>query len=146
MNKLLTLLILFSLFTCYKLIGQNCTIPEQLRNEIEQVAIKIDVNEDDFYHVNNLLFEYEFENSLSTLINCDCYRQNIMTLFNSNDEEKWVIAYRLIGVAKDSTFNDKLIEKIKSDESSLLKTWNCTALMANKSSKASDELFKLFSS
>jgi hypothetical protein len=107
---------------------------------------KKDLNEDDFYRINNMLFDYEFKDSVSTLKNCECYSQNIASLFNSSDPEKRVIAYRLIGTAQDSTFNDKLIEKIKSDESSLLKTWSSTALIANKSSIASDELFKLFSS
>ena len=108
--------------------------------------IKEDLKEDDFYRINNMLFDYEFEDSLSTLMNCKCYSNNIGNFFNSTDQEKKVIAYRLIGSAQDTTFNDKLIEKIKSDENSLLKTWSSTALMTNKASNASDELFKLFSS
>jgi len=146
MNIQLTFSLIILLFSCNSSKGQNCSIPKQLRNEIEQAVTKKDLNEDDFFKINNLLFDYEDIDSLRTLKYCECYSQNIDNLFNSEDPEKRVIAYRLIGTAKDSTFNKKLIEKIKSDESSLLKTWSSSALMENKSSIASDELFKLFSS
>jgi len=146
MNRLLTFLLIISLFSCNSSKGQKCSIPEPLKNEINRAERKKDLNEDDFYRMNDMLFEYEFKDSLSTLKNCECYSKHITNLFNSTDPEKRVIAYRLIGVAQDPTFNDKLIEKIKSDETSLLKTWSSTALMINKSSNASDELFKLFSS
>lgn len=146
MNRLLTLSIIISLFSCNSSSAQKCSIPEPLKNEINQAMTKDDLKEDDFYRINNMLFDYEFKDSLSTLKNCECYSNNIENLFNSTDPEKRVIAYRLIGSAQDPTFNDKLIEKIKSDESSLLKTWSSTALMTNKSSEASDELFNLFSS
>jgi hypothetical protein len=146
MNRLLTFTIIISFFSCNSSNGQKCSIPKTLNNEIEQAATKKDLNEDDFYRINNMLFEYEFKDSVSTLKKCNCYTKNIANLFNSNDSEKRVIAYRLIGTAQDTTFNDELRERIKSDESSLLKTWSSTALMANRCSSASDELFKLFSS
>ncbi|MBP6022073.1 hypothetical protein [Ferruginibacter sp.] len=146
MNRLLTFLIIIFFFSCNGSTGQKCSIPKPLENEINQVVTKKDLSEDDFYRINNMLFDYEFKDSLSTLKHCDCYSNNIVNLFNSADPEKRVIAYRLIGAAQDSTFNDKLIEKIKSDENSLLKTWSSTALMVNKCSIASDDLFKLFSS
>lgn len=146
MNRFLTLSMIISLFSYNSSSGQKCSIPEPLKNEINQAVTKNDLKEDDFYRINNMLFDYEFKDSLSTLKNCECYSNNIENLFNSTDPEKRVIAYRLIGSAQDSTFNDRLIERIKSDENSLLKTWSSTALMTNKSSEASDELFKLFSS
>ncbi|MCU0436507.1 MAG: hypothetical protein MUC49_01230 [Raineya sp.] len=146
MYRLLTLSIIISFFSCNSSNGQKCSIPKPLEKEINQTVTKTDLNEDDFYRVNNMLFDYEFKDSLSTLKNCNCYSNNIVNLFNSSDPEKRVIAYRLIGAAQDSAFNEKLIKKITSNESSLLKTWSSTALMANKCSIASDELFKLFSS
>ena len=146
MNKLLTILIITLFFSCNRLNEQKCSIPETLRNEIEKATTKKDLDEEDFGRINGMLPEYQIKGNLSTLINCDCYTQNIESLFNSEDSEKRVTAYLLIGMAQDSTFNTKLIEKIKSDESSLLKTWGSIALMANESSAASDNLFKLFSS
>ncbi len=146
MKRLLTLSIICTLISCNSSSGQKCSIPEPLKNEINLSITKDDLNEEDFYRINNMLFDYEFKHSLSTLKNCECYSNNITTLFNSSDPEKRVLAYRLIGAAQDATFNDKLIEKIKSDETSLLKTWSSTALMTNKASNASEELFKLFSS
>ena len=146
MNRLLTLLLISSLFSCNSSRGQTCSIPEPLIKEINQAVRKKDLDEDDFYRINNMLFDYESKDNLSTLKHCKCYTKQITNLFNSTDPEKRVIAYRLIGAAQDTTFNDKLIEKIQSDETSLLKTWSSIALMINKSSNASDELFKLFSS
>ena len=146
MNRFLTLSMIISLFSCNNTSGQKCSIPEPLKNEINQAVTKKDLKEDDFYRINNMLFDYEFKDSLSTFKKCECYSNNITNLFNSTDPEKRVIAYRLIGAAQDPTFNDKLVEKIESDETSLLKTWSSIALMTNKASNASDKLFKLFSS
>ncbi len=146
MNRLLTLSIIILLFSCKSLSGQKCSIPDPLKNEINQALTKEDLKEADFYRINNMLFDYEFKNCLSTLKSCECYSKNIENLFNSTDPEKRVIAYRLICSGKDPAFNNKLIEKVKSEESSLLKTWSSSALMINKSAEASDELFKLFSS
>lgn len=147
MIKQLTLLILvFSFFSCNNSNGQKCSIPKTLQNEIEHSMKKNKLEENDFFRINNLLFEFEFDNSISSLKNCDCYTQNINDLFNSNDPIKRVLAYRLIGVVKDTSFNERLIEKIRSDENSLLKTWSSAALMDNKAENASDDLFKLFSS
>lgn len=143
MIKKLTFLILVFFF-CSNSNAQKCSIPKTLQNEIKHSMKKNKLEVDDFYRINNLLFE--FDNSISSLRECVCYTQNINDLFNSSDAIKRVIAYRLIGVAKDTSFNERLIEKIKSEENSLLKTWSSAALMANKSKNASDDLFKLFSS
>jgi hypothetical protein len=134
------------IFTLNLVNGQVCQIPKLLDSEIIKASENEKFTEKDFYRVNNLLFEYEAKDSLNTLIVCSSYSQNIATLFNSGNDKKRVLAYRLIGVAQDSLFNDELINRITSNESSLLKTWSSTALMANGYSKASNDLFILFSS
>lgn len=126
--------------------GQNCQIPKNLDNKIIEASKNENFSEEDFYAINNLLFELEVKDSLKNLKQCNSYSENIGKLFNSNSEEKRVLAYRLIGVSQDITFDDELINRINSNESSLLKTWSTTALMANKNTKASDDLFLLFSS
>jgi len=146
MNNLFIFSILLNLFLYYPSKGQNCSIPKQLSKEIESATTNNNLIEGDFYRVNKLLFDLEFKNELSTLIHCESYKKNIRKLLNSDNEIKRVLAYRLIGSARDSTFNEKLIERIKSDETTLLKTWSSTALMLTKCAAASDELFQLFSS
>ncbi len=126
--------------------GQECQIPNLLDKEIFEASNNEKFVEEDFYRINNLLFEYEAKDSLKNLNKCSSYFKNIEKLFNSETTEKRVLAYRLIGVANDSTFNNELIHRINSNESSLLKTWSTTALMANNCGKASDDLFVLFSS
>lgn len=126
--------------------GQNCQISKKLNEQILEASNNENFSEKDFYEINNLLFELEAKDSLKNLKECSSYSENISKLFNSNSEEKRVLSYRLIGVSQDNTFNDELINRINSNESSLLKTWSTTALMANKCSKASDDLFLLFSS
>jgi len=126
--------------------AQECQIPKLLDKEIIESSKNEKFAEDDFYRINELLFEYEAKNSLKSLQNCVSYSKNIEKLFNSETIEKRVLAYRLIGVANDSVFNDELIKRINSKESSLLKTWSTTALMVNSCAKASDDLFVLFSS
>lgn len=126
--------------------GQECQIPKLLDKEIIESSTNKKFVQKDFYRINSLLFEYEAKDSLKSLKRCTTYSKNIENFFNSERTEKRVFAYRLIGVAKDSTFNNELINRINSKESSLLKTWSTTALMENNCSKASDDLFKLFSS
>ena len=145
-RKLLIFLFVFTLFSCQTMNGENCKVPTIIIDEIEKIRLKKDVDEDDFFRINEILFEHQYKDSILNLSYCNEYKQNINTFFESTDIEKRLTAYRLIGVAQDSTFNDILIERIKSDESSLLKTWSSMALMMNKSHKASDDLFKLFSS
>ncbi len=125
---------------------QECQIPKLLDSEIIESSNNEKFVEKDFYRINNLLFEYQVKDSLKSLKKCNSYSKNIENLFNSETTEKRVLAYRLIGIAKDSTFNSELINRINSKESSLLKTWSTTALMENNCTKASDDLFKLFSS
>jgi hypothetical protein len=140
------ILILFSLVFCSYTNGQKCSVPYELRKEIESAAVNKNYIESDFYRINELVFDLEFKNELSTLIHCAYYNKNIKALFNSDNPIKRLVAYRLIGVAKDTAFNNKLLERLTSDEPALLKTWSSTALMFNKNTAASDELFKLFSS
>jgi hypothetical protein len=144
MNKFSISILLILLFNVSH--GQECQIPNLLDREIFEAANDDHFLEEDFYRINNLLFEYDAKDSLKNLNTCSSYSKNIEKLFYSETSEKRVLAYRLIGVAKDSSFNNELINRINSNESSLLKTWSTTALMANNCGKASDELFVLFSS
>lgn len=144
MKKFIIITICNLIFTI--VYGQDCQIPILLDKEIIEATTNEKFVEEDFYRVNNLLFEYQVKDSSKTLKNCHSYFSNIEKLFNSQTPEKRALAYRLIGVAKDSNFNNELISRINSDESSLLKTWSTTALMENNYGKASDDLFFLFSS
>ena len=145
MRVLPIIILLLTLSSC-KTNGQNCDVPNDLIEEIKKAPDNKEFSEDDFYRINNLLFDYEFKDSLKTLYECPVYKGSIDELFNSENEEKRVLAYRLIGTVKDSSFNEELINRINSDEPSLLKTWSSTALMENGVSKASDDLFRLLSS
>lgn len=140
------LLILACMLTFNITNAQNCQIPKNLDNKIIEASKNENFSEEDFYAINNLLFELETKDSLRNLKQCNSYSQNISELFNSDNEKKRVLAYRLIGVSQDTKFDEELINRINSNESSFLKTWSSTALMANKNSKASDDLFLLFSS
>jgi hypothetical protein len=144
--KVLPFIILFLTLSSCKTNGQNCDIPNDLIEEIKKAPGNKEFSKADFFRINNLLFDYEFKDTLKTLRECQVYKASIDKLFNSENEEKRVLAYRLIGTVKDSNFNEELLKRINSDEPSLLKTWSSTALMENRVSKASDDLFKLFSS
>lgn len=144
--RVLPIIILLLTLSSYKTNGQNCVVPNDLIEEIKKAPDNKEFSEDDFYRINDLLFDYEFKDSLKSLKECQVYEVSIEALFNSENEEKRVLAYRLIGIVKDSSFNEELLIRINSDESSLLKTWSSTALMENGMSEASDDLFKLFSS
>jgi hypothetical protein len=144
MNKFLLSILLILIINISN--AQVCQIPNLLNKEIIEASNNEKFVEDDFYRINTLLFEYEAIDSLINLNKCTSYSKNIEQLFNSETKEKRALAYRLISVANDSTFNNELINRINSKESSLLKTWSTTALMANNCGKASDDLFVLFSS
>jgi len=145
--KTLMLLSLYLLISsCFFNNGQDCNIPEELKLEIIAASRNDSFTEEDFYRVNNMLFEYEAKDSLTNLINCSEYQKTITAFFNSPKSEKRVLGYRLIGVAVDSRFNVERINRINSDENTFLKTWSSSALMANKAPNSSDHLFKLFSS
>ena len=146
MKKKITILtVLVVLIFHNYIIGQECGIPQSLKKEIENVINNNNFSEKDFHTINQILFKYDYD-SLSLLMKCSLYNENIVQLFNSDKSAKRVVAYRLIGVARDTRFNDELIKRIRSDESDFLKTWSSTALMENRCSAASDDLFKLFSS
>jgi hypothetical protein len=142
--KHLTLILASVLILSCSLTEDN--VPAKLKSEITAARQSSNFTQEDFFRINDLLFKYEAKDSLGGLIGCVEYQRSISELFNSPNDEKRVLAYRLIGVAIDTTFNSELIKRINSDESSLLKTWCSNALMANKTPNASDHLFRLFSS
>jgi hypothetical protein len=139
------LLVLVMIFITNLSNGQ-CKIPKLIEKKITETSTNEDFGKEYYYKIHDLLDQYEVTDNLKCLIKSDSYSKNINGLFNSETTEKRLLAYRLISVAKDSTFNDELINRINSKEDSSLKTWSAMALMANNCSKASDDLFKLFSS
>jgi hypothetical protein len=145
MKTNILLFLILATISCSSLGSGRCKVPQELLKEISSATQNENFSEEDFYRVNNLLFEYEASDSLISLYTCDEYKKNISTFFNSPDSNKRVLSYRLIGVAKDTNYNVELIHRINSNENSLLKTWSTTALMANKARNSSDHLFKLFS-
>ncbi|KXX67211.1 hypothetical protein [Flammeovirga sp. SJP92] len=144
--KLLTVILFLFTFTANKINETNDELAKKLIEEIRFVKYNEEFDEDDFFRVNNLLIEYEIAGRFDFLKNSHEYKESIHELFNSTNETKRVFAYRLIGIIQDVDFNDELIDRINSDESSLLKTWSTMAVMANKVSSASDDLFRILSS
>ncbi|RZJ67082.1 MAG: hypothetical protein EOO50_07410 [Flavobacterium sp.] len=126
------------------LIGQECKIPPTLETELAYVSTTASFGEKDFYRINTLLFELQAD-SLKTLPYCPSYSDNIRRLFDSENPNKRVLAYRLIGSAKDPAFNVELRNRLKSDENSLLKTWSAIAVLENDCASASDDIFRLLS-
>jgi len=144
--RVFLIIILLLMLNSFNTNGQNCNVPYKLIEEIKSALDNHEFSKDDFYRVNNMLFDYEYSDSLKSLKECQEYETSIDKLFNSKNEEKRALAYRLIGTVQDSSFNEELLNRINSDEPSLLKTWSSTALMTNGVSRASDDLFRLFSS
>lgn len=132
--------------SCNTLDSGTCKVPGILLEKIAFAAKSQYLSEDEFYAINNMLYDFEVKDSLRWLINCGSYQQYINELFNSDDIIKRVLSYRLIGVANDTTYNSELINRINSDESALLKTWSAHAIMMNKVPNSSDHLFKLLTS
>ncbi|MBD0401232.1 hypothetical protein [Flammeovirga sp. EKP202] len=144
--KLLSITIL--LFTIFenRLIETNDDLSNKLIKEIRSANLNHEFGQDDFFRIDHLLKDYPISNGLSLVRNSPEYKNSICTFLNSPNENKRVFAYRLIGVAKDHNFDDVLIERLHSDESSLLKTCCATTLMTNEVQEASDDLFQLLSS
>lgn len=139
-------IILFSLHSCSLIEKKSCKVPSQLLNEISKIAHQEKATIKEFSGINNLLFELEAVDSLNDFSYCNDYITNIAVLFNSPDSNKRALGYRLIGLARDTSFNTELIKRINSDENSLLKTWCSTALMENKAPNSAEPLFKLLTS
>jgi hypothetical protein len=144
MNKLFLLAILPLVISCNSHSQTTCTIPEPLKLEFTKAVESIDYSEDDFYEINNLLFDYEFKDSLRGLKDCNFYKNGIKKLFDSENIYKKTTAYRLIGTCQDTTFNEEMINRLNSDEESIAKQWNATALMSNRANESAEPIFNLF--
>lgn len=144
--KLLTIILLLLNVNFNNNHETNDELTSRLIKEIRYANLREDFNNEDFFRVNVLLSEYEIPSSLDLLKESPEYRESIDTFFNSSNESKRVFAYRLIGIVKDNSFNQKLIDRINSNEPPLLTTWCAMALMSNNASDASDDLFRVLSS
>lgn len=140
MKFFLSSIIFFQICIFTHIDAQECKAPKEITKELQKILNKKEVNEEDFYEINTALFSYN-QSELSKIRDCQIYKSSIDSLFNSKNEYKRVIAYRLIGASNDIRFNDKLMERINSNEPSLLNVWSSMALMENKVENASDDLF-----
>ena len=71
MNKFsLSILLIFIINISY---GQECQIPNLLDKEIIEASNNEKFVEEDFYRINNLLFEYQAKDSLKNLNKCSSY-------------------------------------------------------------------------
>ena len=144
MNKLLLFLVISLNFSCNSYSQETGIIPEPLKLEFKKAIESMDYSENDFYVINNLLFDYEFKDSLRGLKDFSFYKKGIEKLFNSENVYKKTTAYRLIGICQDTSFNTEMITRLNSDEESIAKQWNATALMSNRALRSSEPIFNLF--
>ena len=140
------LLILFLLYACSQRETKSCEVPLKLLNEISKITDQEKVTEEEFHRINNLLYELDAVDSLKGLGYCKDYISNIPVLFNSLNSNKRALGYRLVGLARDTGFNAELINRLHSNENSLLKTWSSIAIMENKAPNSAESLFTLLAS
>jgi hypothetical protein len=141
----LSIILLFT-YSCSLIENKNCEVPSHLLNELSKITQQDKTTIEEFNRINNLLYQLAAADSLNGLSNCNDYINSIPILFNSPDSNKRTLGYRLIGLAKDTNFNAELINRINSDENTLLKSWCSTALMETKAPNSAEPLFKLFAS
>jgi hypothetical protein len=150
MKRILLIVTALIITSCNSKAQNICDIPNSLKNKVTNVLEDITDSDEGFYEINNYLFTKEAEknynkiDSLKNMKNCDFYNKSLTKLFNSKDVHKRAISYRLIGYVKDSSYNEKLIERLSKDKETILKQWNIIALMNNKAPNTSDKIFEQF--
>lgn len=139
-----------SILTCslilYTSLAQECKMPTNLNDLLVQAVKNEKFNKENLSEINEILFELEALEQSKHLKYCSTYSENINHFFYSENEEKRNLSYHLIGASNDNYYNEELLNRIKSNENSALKTWSAYALLSNKYSKASDDIFLLLSS
>lgn len=150
MKRILPIITALIITSCNNKAQNICDIPNSLKSKITNVLEDKTDSEEGFYDINNYLFTKEAEknygeiDSLKNIKNCDFYNKSLKNLFNSKDTHKRAISYRLIGYIRDSSYNEKLTERLSKDKETILKQWNIIALMNNKVPNTSDKIFEQF--
>mgnify|MGYP000953618863 CR=1 FL=1 len=155
MKKILkTVFILFFIILCDSI---SANVSNNFINDFES-ALSKDFNEEQlsrmFINYSSILLPHDGASSLvnklkgeevpvhplSEFAQTDLYKQNIEKLIKSDNPYQRLLSYLIIASANDLSFNDILLERIKTEKLQGCKLWAGTALLYLKD-KHTDELF-----
>ena len=143
-----TILILFiSLFFLPNVgLSQSCSIPKELKEKLVTINRTDTIDERIINETLDDLYSYSFADKQINLIKCDIYKKMDSVFFNSSRASRRLLAYRLIYIAGDNSFNARIKDRLISSESELNQSWCAEILMKSNEKMFSSDVFTFLAS
>lgn len=143
-----TILILFiSLFFLPNTgLTQSCSLPKELKEKLVTFNRTDTTDERVINETLDDLYSFNFADKRINLIKCDIYKRVDSVFFNSPIASMRLLAYRLIYIAGDTSFNARIKDRLIFSESELNQSWCAEILMKSNEKIYSSDVFTFLAS